>query len=143
MINDNTTFYSYIGQIIMFCQKIEHDVKLLSAGLSPHGFEVGKKVFEEDKTTLGQALTMLQDFDNLQKNRYLSNEDYKLLWKVNSTRNYYAHQCFQDLLYIPNDDERKAALHRVASRVEEDFHALDILSDKIEKIRISFFKNKK
>ena len=140
MINDNVTFYSYIGEIIMFCQKIEHDVKLLSAAVSPHGYKVGLEILKEDKTTLGQALTMLRDFDNLQKIPYFSDVDYKALWRVNGIRNFYAHQCFQELLYVKGEDNRKAAMREMADKVEQDHKALEVLSDRIEKTRINYFK---
>lgn len=141
MINDNLTFYSYIGEVIMFCQKVEHDVKLLSAGVSPHGYKVAKAILDDDKLSLGQAIKTLQDFDALRDHPYFSREDYNALWEVNKIRNYYAHQCFQDLLYLPNEEERKGKLREVADKLEQHHLMLKSLSDKIEKERIKFFKS--
>ena len=63
-------FHFMIGQTLMYCQVIEHDVKYIYAAMHVGRFE--DNLEEIKKYSLGQTLQKLRELDFSDKNSYIS-----------------------------------------------------------------------
>ena len=72
-------FHLIVGETIMECQRIEHDIKLIYAGMLKGDFN-GNLDIVKDKA-LGPVLVELEKLDNSDGNPYLKQGDYNLIQK--------------------------------------------------------------
>lgn len=130
-------FNLMLGETIMYCQTIEHDLKLLYAILCNDRLE--KTMNRIDNWALGKTINELQQLDNSYNKPYLSKEDYKLLRGIAEDRNYLCHEIYRTFLYITNwyfSDEYQNACNKLIS-VHDD---LDKISDIIQQVRLNASK---
>ena len=74
------SFNKLVGQTILECQKIEHDVKLIYAGMLKGEFN---KNFNNIKNkALGPVLVDLEKLDNSDGKPYFKQDDYDLLFQI-------------------------------------------------------------
>lgn len=139
LISDIISFHKCVGELIMFCQCIEHDIKWIYAGMLKGNADNNFINLQNKKVTLGKAIDKLEILDN-SKDPYLSQNDYKLLKDVNKIRIHWAHNAYLEFIYCNSDKEYQKNFTRQARRLENDYNRLKKLSDKIEKIRIEALK---
>lgn len=143
MVNLNT-FHTLVGETIMECQCIEHDVKVMYAAISPGDFNRNFK--EVNESTLGQTLKYLEESDICSVNPYFSVNDYKLLDRVRDIRNYWAHRGYVNFVY-KGDEEFDRAFLKEYDKLVSDNEMLKNLSAQTEKIRLEvvekYVKNKR
>jgi len=130
-------FHLLVGETIMFCQCIEHDIKVLYAGMLKGEFT--RNFASVNRKGLGTVVKLLSDLDNSDGNPYLGCADYKLLADIATIRNHWAHQGYVE--YIYETDKADAAFTRQYNRLNNDHNRLQKLYRLVEQVRINFFRN--
>lgn len=97
---DIKEFHYLVGETLMYCQLIEHDIKLIMAGMTSGDFDANYQTIK--KMTLGMVVTELEIMDNSDGNPCLSGSDYKYLKEVAGERNYLAHTIYERFVYKEN-----------------------------------------
>ncbi len=136
-MNTLPNFHYLVGETIMFCQCIEHDIKLIYAGMLKGDFN--KNFQEVEDNPLGPVLKKLEDLDNSDGNPHLSTGDYDLLDKIRDIRNHWAHKAYIKFVYSKGNLYDKNFLQQLR-RLENDHNRLAKLSDNIEKVRLDVLK---
>lgn len=130
-------FKFVLGETLVLCQLIEHDVKFTYAILLKGDLEDNSKMISI--WSLGKTIYKLEKLDNSDMKPELSPNDYKLLKEIKDERNYLAHIICRDFLYIKNweaSQEYKKACKRLMI-----FHdKLENLSNSVERVRIEIYK---
>ena len=90
-------FHVVVGETLMECQRIEHDIKLIYAGMLKGDFEQNLNSIKNE--TLGAVLIELERLDNCDGNPYFKFADYKLLREIKNVRNWLAHKAYMDFMY--------------------------------------------
>jgi hypothetical protein len=122
----------------MQVQCIEHDLKLIYAGMSKGNFNKNFDMLE--KANLGNVIKRLKELDYSDGHPDLSKEDYMLLEQIREIRNYWCHQCFIDYVYISDDYERENQFQRLAIRLSEDEKCTWDLHEHLQQLRIKMLK---
>ena len=136
MIRDLNEFHLYIGETVMFCQRIEHDIKLIYAGMCRGDFNENYK--EIEKETLGKMVKMLESLDNSDNSPYFSENDYKLLREITEKRNHWAHKAYCEFIYSGDNFWRN--FEKQARKLYNEHNRLQNLCETIEKIRLDIIK---
>ncbi len=92
------TFNAVVGETLMYCQRIEHDIKVIYAAMLKGEMEGNLDLVRRE--TLGTVLVALENLDFSDNNPMFSREDYRLLKEIKNIRNFIAHQCYVDFLYL-------------------------------------------
>jgi len=130
-------FHLLVGQTMMECQCIEHDVKVIYAAMRRGDF---KKNYDYIATyTLGKTLAELEELDICNVNPYFSVNDYELLDSIRNIRNHWAHRGYVEFVY-KQGESFNAAFKSEFRRLKEDFEMLNALSEQTEKIRFEVMK---
>lgn len=137
-MNNLDDFHGLVGETIMYCQCIEHDIKLIYAGMLKGDFD---KNYKSVLTlSLGQILEKLKVLDNSDEESYLSDSDYALLDKIRNIRNHWAHKAYTDFIYISNQQKYNEAFSKSFRRLQNDHNRLANLSQNIERVRLDVLK---
>lgn len=132
MISEMDDFHYYVGRTIMHCQTIEHDIKLIYAGMKAGDIDENLDAIAKQKMTLGTVLKHLKSLDRSDNNWFFSNGDYELLKQVTDIRNHWAHKSYCEFIYSRDNND----FVRQARRLENDHNRLEKLSDTIEDVRL-------
>ena len=134
------TFNMVVGNTIMECQRIEHDVKLIYAGMLKGDFNQNVKLVND--LALGPVLIELEQLDNSDDKPYLSKEDYKLLKQIKNVRNWLVHKAYMDFMY-QRQEEWADALDKSYAKLLDFNKRIKGLSGQVEQIRIDLLKKYK
>jgi len=130
-------FHLMVGETLKECQRIEHDVKLIYAGMKAGDFETN--LAELKREALGTVLVDLQRLDNSTARSYFSAADYKLLREIKNIRNWLAHKAYVDFLYDKGtawEDNFKKSYKKL-----KDFHGrMQTLAGQVEKVRLDILR---
>lgn len=137
MINNITEFHESVGKILMECQCIEHDIKLIYSGMLNGDFNQNYNVVAEQP--LGPVLKKLESLDKSDGNPYLSGQDYELLDNIRDIRNHWAHKAYTMFVY-KSGQEYNDAFFRQARRLDNDLNRITKLSWSIEMVRLSVLR---
>ena len=129
-------FYQSVGEILMYCQCIEHDIKRIYAFLTDGGFEKNMIRIEQEHWTLGTVVHALRDFDESGDEPFFSPQDYDLLGEIVHIRNYYAHQVYLSFCYLDNEDDFDFSYERECKKLNHDRDRLGVLYTAVEDTRI-------
>ena len=80
----------------MHCQLIEHDLKLIYAGMLKGDFD--RNFDEIENLSLGQVVTKLERLDNSDNKPFFGVGDYKLFKKITKIRNHCAHEIYREFI---------------------------------------------
>ncbi len=83
---DLNEFHFLVGQTIMYCQVIEHDVKRIYAAM--HKGDYYENLERVDKWTLGKCVQELKKLDFSDHDPYISASDYNFLKQMTEKRNH-------------------------------------------------------
>ena len=122
----------------MQVQSIEHNLKLIYAGMHKGNFE--KNFNALGKSNLGSLIRKLKELDYSDGHPDLSRRDYEVLEQIREIRNYWCHQCFLDYVYIQDDREREYQFQQGARRLSEDENRTWELSQNLEKSRFKLME---
>ena len=103
MIEDMSDFHYYVGRTIMNCQAIEHDIKLIYAGMKAGDMDDNLAMIAKKKMTLGTVVSNLKALDRSDDKWFFSDGDYELLKKITDIRNHWAHKAYCEFIYSNNN----------------------------------------
>lgn len=126
------------SELIMQVQTIEYDLKLIYAAMKEGGFE--ENFAEIENANMGKIIRELWDLDHSDGRPDLTENDYKLLHEIREIRNYWAHQCYLDFVYIQDDDEREQRFQEIAERLHYDENRTWDLHEKMQAMRTKKIK---
>lgn len=133
MIVTTKIFDETIGVLIKKCQCIEHDVKIMYAGMLRGDFN--ENLNTVINKPLGLVLKKLEGLDYSDDSPYLSREDYSLLNEIKDIRNYWVHKGYIDFMY----GTVEGCQNRIAKQYQKltgDCSRLISLAQQLENIRI-------
>ena len=126
-------FDETVGLLIKKCQCIEHDIKIMYAGMLRGDFY--KNLKEVIDKPLGPALKKLEELDYSDDSPYLSRDDYVLLNDIKEIRNYWVHKGYIDFLY-GSVEGYQGRLEKQYMNLIKDCNRIIPLSKQLEDIRI-------
>lgn len=133
-MNELNNFNMAVGETLMYCQRIEHDVKIIYAAMLKG--DMNENINLVKRETLGTVLVALSSLDNSDGNPIFSSRDYAILKQIKNARNFIAHQCYVDFLYLNDDDfYKKFAENR--QKIEVFKNNFKNLSSFVENARFS------
>lgn len=83
-------FHRMVGEIVMYCQVIEHDVKRIYAAMLKGDYYDNLEKIK--KWTLGQTVQKLKELDFSDNDPYISANDYIFLKQMSEKRNHWCHE---------------------------------------------------
>ena len=131
-------FHFMIGQTIMYCQVIEHDVNRIYAAM--HIGDFYENLDKIEKWSLGQTVQKLKELDFSGKCLYISASDYNFLKQMTEKRNHWCHQTYQNFLYNKQFLQSKEYADE-CRKLECDNERLSNVCDALEKVRIQAVKD--
>lgn len=121
------------SELIMQVQCIEHDLKLIYAGMCNGDFD--KNLDALEKVNLGSMIKKVKELDYSDGHPDLTKRDYMLLEKIREIRNYWCHQCFIDYVYISDDYARERKFQEIAKQLSEDENQTWELHQHLQQLR--------
>ncbi len=131
-------FHTMVGKTIMECQGIEHDVKLIFAGMLKGDFQQNFLAVKDKP--LGDVLIDLQQLDNSDDKPFLSRNDYRLLHEIRTVRNWLAHEAYIDFMYDSKGQIRDSFTESY-HKCLDFYNRMKKLSLLIEDIRLTILKH--
>ncbi len=130
ILND---FHFMVGQTIMYCQIIEHDVKRIYAAMLIGDYY--DNLEKTEKWSLGQTVQKLKALDFSNNKPYISANDYNFLKQMTEKRNHWCHQAYQNFLYNKQFLQSKEYADE-CRKLQRDNERLSNVCDALEKVRI-------
>ena len=131
-------FHYLVGQTIMYCQIIEHDVKLIYAGMLLGDFN--ENLNKIKKWTLGRTIRNLEELDFSDENNYLLNDDYNFLKQMTEKRNHWCHQTYLNFIYDNHFWGSKKYLDE-CRKLKDDNERLLKVYNVLEKLRMKALRD--
>lgn len=138
MCMDLERFHFLIGQTIMYCQIIEHDVKRIYAAMLKGDYYENLEIVE--RQTLGQTLSKLKELDISDNKPYISKSDYNFLKQMTEKRNHWCHETYQTFLYNKQFLQSSEYLDE-CRKLERDNKKLSSVCDALENVRVQAQKD--
>lgn len=126
-------FDEAVGLLIKKCQCIEHDVKIMYAGMLRGDFP--KNLDKVINKPLGPALMKLEELDYSDDSPYLSRDDYALLNEIKDIRNYWVHKGYIEFLYGSQQGYQRRLENQYRELIK-DCNRISPLAKQLEDIRI-------
>lgn len=126
-------FHFLVGQTIMYCQIIEHDVKCIYASMRVGNYYDNLEKIE--RWTLGQTVQELRTLDHSTSDPYISSSDYNFLMQITAKRNHWCHEAYQNFVYDDRYLQSRAYADECAM-LERDNKKLSDVYRTIEDVRI-------
>lgn len=131
-------FDETVGVLIKKCQCIEHDIKIMYAGMLRGDFN--KNLDTVVNKPLGPILKKLEELDYSDGAPYFSRDDYTLLNEIKEIRNYWVHKGYIDFLYGTIDDYQKR-INKQYKKLSNDVNRLIPLATQLENVRIEMMQH--
>jgi len=131
-------FHFMVGQTIMYCQLIEHDVKRIYAAMKAGDYY--ENLITIEKLSLGQTLQKLKELDFSSDSHYISAKDYNFLNQMTKKRNHWCHQTYQNFLYNPEFLQSKEYTDE-CRKLKRDNELLYNVYNVLEETRIQALKD--
>lgn len=131
-------FDETVGVLVKKCQCIEHDVKIMYAGMLKGDYTDNLNTVIDKP--LGPVLKQLEELDYSDDSPYLSREDYNLLNEIKDIRNYWVHKGYIDFLY-GSIDGYQSRLNKQYQILLKDVGRLTRLAEQLEDVRIEMTKH--
>ena len=133
------TFHKMVGEVLMYCQCVEENIRRIFAKRRPGDFNLNLLAIEEERLTMGQMVTELMELDKELPHPLFEKEDYDMLFTVVRKRNYYAHAVYISFCYISDDDQEfEDCYARAAKQLQEDHETLYELYEVVEEVRYAY-----
>ncbi|MDE6945559.1 MAG: hypothetical protein K2P14_00030 [Anaeroplasmataceae bacterium] len=98
MQNTISKFHFLVGEIIMFCQFIEQDLKIIYASMLDGDFEENLESIGKD--TFGEMVQKLEKLDYSDNKPMIVRSDYNFLKQMGKKRNHWCHNTYLEFGYI-------------------------------------------
>lgn len=135
---DLSDFHFLVGQTIMYCQIIEHDVKRIYAAM--HKGDYYDNLEKVEKWTLGKCVAELKKVDFSDNKPYISASDYNFLKQMKDKRNHWCHQAYQNFMYSEQFLQSKEYANE-CRKLQKDNERFSIVCDKLEEVRVQAQKD--
>lgn len=126
-------FHFFVGQTIMYCQIIEHDIKRIYAAMRKGDYY--ENLEKVETWTLGKCVIKLKEMDFETDNHYISADDYNFLKQITEKRNHWCHQTYQNFLYNKLFLQSNEYANE-CRKLQRDNKKLSNVCDALEKVRI-------
>ena len=110
------------SEIMEYFHCIEFDLKRIYSGMSTEDFENEMDMLET--SNFGNTLNKLRKLDESDGDPWLTESDYEELDRIRDLRNYWAHQCYLDYVYIENEWQRYNKFQRIANRLVNEHNRI-------------------
>lgn len=130
---DLNKFHFLVGQTIMYCQIIEHNIKRIYAAM--HKGDYYDNLSKVEKWTLGKCVQELKELDFSDNEPYISASDYNFLKQMTEKRNHWCHQTYQNFLYNQKFLQSKEYT-KECYKLQNDNERLSNVCDALENVRI-------
>lgn len=127
-------FHFLVGQTIMYCQIIEHDVKRIYAAI--HKGDYYDNLEKVEKWTLGKCVAELKKLDFSDNKPYISANDYNFLKQMKDKRNHWCHQAYQNFMYNEQFLYSKEYANE-CRKLQKDNERFSIVYKNLENLRIN------
>lgn len=131
-------FHFLVGQTIMYCQIIEHDVKRIYAAM--HKGDYYNNLEKVENWTLGKCVDELKKLDFSDNKPYISANDYNFLKQMKDKRNHWCHQAYQNFMYNEQFLQSKEYANE-CRRLQKDNARFSVLCDNLEDVRVQAQKD--
>lgn len=131
---DLRDFHFLVGQTIMYCQIIEHDVKRIYAAI--HKGDYYDNLEKVEKWTLGKCVAELKKLDFSDNKPYISTNDYNFLKQMKDKRNHWCHQAYQNFMYNEQFLYSKEYANE-CRKLQKDNERFSIVYKNLENLRIN------
>ena len=126
-------FHLLVGQTVMYCQVIEHDVKRIYAAM--HVGNYYDNLDRIERWTLGQTVQELRALDHSGAEPYISASDYNFLMQMTAKRNHWCHEAYQNFVYEERYLQSRAYADE-CNRLELDNKKLAEVCRNLEDVRV-------
>lgn len=127
-------FYNLIGEIVILCQRIEFDIKVIYAGMLQG--DIDSNFNKVNNYTLGQVISKLEKLDFSDNEPYFNQNSYKILKSITEQRNHFTHKTFQEYGYEQNQEKQINKVKKEFEKARRFHEQIYKLVDKIELHRI-------
>lgn len=135
---DLSRFNFLVGETIMHCQVIEHDVKRIYAAM--HKGDYYENLSKIETWTLGATVQKLKEMDFKTDDHYISASDYNFLKQMTEKRNHWCHEAYQNFVYIKNFLQSKEYANE-CKKLERDHERFSKIWQALENVRIKAQKD--
>lgn len=135
---DLSDFHFLIGQTIMYCQAIEHDMKHLYATMLKGDYS--NNLNKVEQWTLGKLVNELKKLDFSDNKPYISANDYNFLKQMKDKRNHWCHQAYQNFMYNKRFLQSKEYADE-CRKLQKDNERFSIICDRLEDVRVQAQKD--
>ncbi|CDE72827.1 unknown [Acidaminococcus sp. CAG:917] len=129
-------FHLILGQTIMYCQIIEHDVKMIYAAMCKGDVYDTLAMIDKNKWTLGHSVKELKKLDFSDRKPYISADDYNFLSQMAYKRNYWCHKTYIQFIYNPSFLYSKE-YEKECHKLQCDNEKLSSVYKALEKVRLN------
>ncbi len=120
------------SELIMYCQRIEHNLKRIYAAMSSDDFDDSMDLLEN--SNLGRTIKLLKNLDLSDGTLDIPQTTYDVLNDVREIRNFWCHQCYIEYIYITDEIKKNAEFQKLTRRLTNDGNRLEKIYRKIEKL---------
>ncbi len=125
------------SEIMMCFQCIEFDLKRIYAGMSSEDF--GDEMDWLETSNLGNTIRELKKLDKSDGDPWLDDSEYEQLDRIRELRNYWAHQCYLDYIYIQDYWQRENKFQKIANRLNNEYNRIYKLHRKLQDLYFDWF----
>jgi len=125
------------SEIMEYYQCIEHDMKRIYSAMSGDDFADNMEWLSQDNW--GKILNKLKHLDYSDNDPFFTKQEYEMLDEIRDRRNYWAHKCYIDFVYIHNNNERESRLERMIRQLENEKNRACKLHKTMQEIYINYF----
>lgn len=126
-------FHFMVGQTIMYCQIIEHDVKHIYAAM--HNGDYYDNLARVEKWTLGKVVQELKAIDFETDDHYIDASDYNFLKQMTEKRNHWCHETYQNFVYNEQFLQSKEYANE-CRKLQRDNERLSAVYKALESVRV-------
>ncbi len=133
-------FHSMLGETIMFCQIIEHDVKMIYSAMCEGDMYETLNRIENARWTLGHSVKELKKLDFSDKKNYISASDYNFLSQMAQKRDYWCHKTYIRFIYNQNYTQ-SSEYRKECQKLSHDNKKLSLVCKALESVRVQAVKD--
>lgn len=133
-------FHFILGQTIMYCQIIEHDVKMIYAAMCKGDMNNTLNIIEKQKWTLGHSVKELKKLDFSDSNNYISANDYNFLSQMAHKRDYWCHKTYLQFVYNKSFLD-SIEYEKECQKLQRDNEKLSAVYKALEEVRLNAMRD--
>lgn len=133
-------FHFILGQTIMYCQIIEHDVKMIYATMYKGDMNNTLNIIEKQKWTLGHSVKELKKLNFSDSKNYISANDYNFLSQMAHKRDYWCHKTYLQFVYNQSFLD-SVEYEKEFQKLQRNNEKLSAVYKALEKVRLNAMRD--